>query len=99
MKKNFSKLKEGLENINSGNSGISGLIKSSTPEQSPSKYGRMCAVVNIELQLKLQEIAHRNRLTFKQVLEEAMAKAVQAYEAKNGEIQVSRQTTESKDLF
>lgn len=61
-------------------------------------YGRLCAVVNIELQRKMQEIAHRHSLSFKEVLEQAMSKAVAAYEEKYGEILLS-DAKDSKELF
>lgn len=106
-------LKDGLQSINSG-SGFAGLLKGAAPtaaaptdraqakapkEEVAPLYGRMCAVVNIELQRKLQEIAHRNSLSFKEVLEQAMSKAVAAYELKNGEITLSDGSNNNKDLF
>ena len=102
-------LKDGLQQISTGG-GFAGLIRgaASAPqtEQAPKAkgasaptYGRLCAVVNIELQRKLQEIAHRNSLTFKEVLEQAMSKAVAAYEEKNGVILLSDGAKDSKDLF
>lgn len=72
--------------------------KGSKTAAAPS-YGRLCAVVNIELQRKMQEIAHRHSLTFKEVLEQAMAKAVAAYEEKNGVITLSDGATDGKELF
>lgn len=76
-----------------------------TPTAAPTTesklYGRMCAVVNTTLQAKMQEIARRNNLTFKDVLEAAMDKAVQAYEAKFGEVVVTPTAAKgnNKDLF
>ena len=88
-------LKDGLQQISTGG-GFAGLIRGAA---SAPTYGRLCAVVNIELQRKLQEIAHRNSLTFKEVLEQAMSKAVAAYEEKNGVILLSDGAKDSKDLF
>ncbi len=76
-----------------------------TPTAAPTaeskQYGRMCAVVNTTLQAKMQEIARSNNLTFKEVLEAAMEKAVQAYEAKFGEVVVTATAAKgnNKDLF
>lgn len=71
-----------------------------TKSSTPSVYGRMCAVVNTTLQAKLQEIARSNNLTFKEVLEQAMEKAVQAYEEKHGEVVVPSATKKNnKPLF
>ena len=105
-------LKDGLQSISAGG-GFAGLIKGAAPTaqaqsttQAPRAgtaaaptYGRLCAVVNIELQRKMQEIAHRHSLSFKEVLEQAMSKAVAAYEEKNGVITLSDGATDSKELF
>ena len=107
-------LKDGLQSISAGG-GFAGLIKgaaTTAQEQAPQPkvakqagtasaptYGRLCAVVNIELQRKMQEIAHRHSLSFKEVLEQAMSKAVAAYEEKNGEILLADDNKDSKDLF
>lgn len=106
-------LRNGLQSISAGG-GFAGLIqgnttsapekksqtKSKAQEGAASAYGRMCAVVNIELQRKMQEIAHRHSLSFKEVLEQAMSKAVAAYEEKNGVIYLSGGREESNtDLF
>ena len=91
------KLRAGLQSISSGakKANLGSLLNPTEagvqeqPQQKSakaSKYGRLCAVVNKELQAKLQAIAKQNSLTFKEVLEQAMAKAVESYEAKYGEI-------------
>ena len=106
-------LKDGLQSISGERAkGFAGLIaptsEAKATAQAPQApkgaasapaYGRMCAVVNIELQRKMQEIAHRNSLSFKEVLEQAMSKAVAAYEEKNGVILLSDGAKDSKDLF
>ena len=70
------------------------------PNPDSASYSRMCAVVNTELQRKLQEIASKHGLLFKEVLEEAMRKAVEAYEAKYGEIELPEDKQEqAKELF
>lgn len=105
-------LKAGVKNIKAG--GFSALLRDTTaaPQEKAQpqevvqatdgkQYGKMCAVVNTTLQAKLQEIARRNNLTFKEVLEAAMDKAVQAYEGKFGEVVVKPTTAKGnkKDLF
>lgn len=110
MSKREKALKDGLQSISRG-AGFTGLLRGTAPtaqteggkvaktaDAAPT-YGRMCAVVNIELQRKLQEIAHRNSLSFKEVLEQAMSKAVAAYEEKNGVILLSDGAKDSKELF
>jgi len=103
-------LRDGLQSISKGkvSTGFAGLITPTAKAQagqaptgtaSAPTYGRLCAVVNIELQRKLQEVAHRNSLTFKEVLEQAMSKAVAAYEEKNGVILLSDGAKDSKELF
>lgn len=108
-------LKDGLQSISAGGGFaglITGAAAPTTQEQAPQPkiakqagtasapiYGRLCAVVNIELQRKMQVIAHRHSLTFKEVLEQAMSKAVAAYEEKNGVITLSDGATDSKELF
>ncbi len=70
------------------------------PNPDSASYSRMCAVVRKDLQAKLQEIASKHGLLFKEVLEEAMAKAVAAYEKKYGEIELPQEPQQSaKELF
>ena len=69
------------------------------PNPDSASYSRMCAVVNTELQRKLQEIASKHGLSFKEVLEEAMGKAVAAYEKKYGEIELPTDNKQAKELF
>ena len=76
---------------------VTGKKRGRKPNPDSSSYSRMCAVVNIELQAKLQEIAHRNSLSFKEVLEQAMEKAVEAYETKYGEIELPQ--GQDRELF
>lgn len=49
-------------------------------------YGRVCNVVNLEKMDKLREIAFRETLTIKQVVEAAFDLAIEKYEKKHGEI-------------
>lgn len=107
-------LRAGLQSISAGAGkaeGLAGLFAPTSEAQGTTKapkagagtaaapsYGRLCAVVNIELQRKMQEIAHRHSLSFKEVLEQAMSKAVAAYEEKYGEILLS-DAKDSKELF
>jgi hypothetical protein len=115
MSKKEKALQQGLQSMSSKSGGFAGLITGAaapTQEQAPQPkvakqagtasaptYGRLCAVVNVELQRKMQVIAHRHSLTFKEVLEAAMSKAVAAYEEKNGEILLSDGAKDSKELF
>ena len=109
-------LKAGVGRISAGgfNALVRGTAPATPQEQTPAEvqvtaaptteskeYGRMCAVVNTTLQAKMQEIARSNNLTFKEVLEAAMEKAVQAYEAKFGEVVVKATTAKgnNKELF
>ena len=51
-----------------------------------SGYGRVCNVVNLKKMDKLREIAFRETLTIKQVVEAAFDLAIENYEKKHGEI-------------
>lgn len=62
------------------------LHTSSSKEPAVAKYGRMCAVVNIELKHKMDYIAWAKHTTIKEILEHAMAIEVAAYEKEHGEI-------------
>lgn len=59
-------------------------------------YRRTSMIVNIELSLKMKEIAFREGMTEKEVLEQAMRLAVESYERKNG---VLTPTDRNKTLF
>lgn len=70
-----------------------------TPQRADG-YRRTSMIVNIELAAKLKEIAFRESLTEKDVLEAAMRKAVESYEAKNGKVvPTDRDKLTTKGLF
>lgn len=49
-------------------------------------YGRTCIVANLEKMDKMREMAFRETLTIKEVMEAAMDLAIKTYEAKHGEL-------------
>lgn len=70
-----------------------------TPQRADG-YRRTSMIVNVELGAKLKEIAFREGLTEKDVLEAAMRKAVESYEEKNGKIvPTDRDKLTAKGLF
>lgn len=62
-------------------------------------YERITTIANIVKMEKLRTIALRETLTIKEVLEACMDLAIEAYEKKNGEIQVSSMSKKGKKLF
>ena len=55
-------------------------------ESKEKGYGRTCIVANAEKMAKIREIAFRETLTIKEVMEAAMDLAIRTYEAKHGEV-------------
>ena len=51
-------------------------------------YGRATTIVNLEKMAKLREIAKRETLTIKEVIEATMDLAISNYEAKHGSIKI-----------
>ena len=51
-------------------------------------YGRATTIVNLEKMAKLREIAKRETLTIKEVIEATMDLAISTYEAKHGKIRI-----------
>lgn len=49
-------------------------------------YGRVCIVANTEKMDKIREMAFRETLTIKEVMEAAMDLAIQTYEKKHGKL-------------
>ena len=111
MAKKDDMLRGGLSNL------LGGGAKRVAPEQQPekvtqparksekktesAKYGRLCAVVNVEKMDKMRAIAEMEGLQIKDVLEAAMDLAIQRYEKKHGEIQLNakKEKKSAKGLF
>ena len=62
-------------------------------------YERITTIASIVKMEKLRAIALRETLTIKEVLEACMDLAIEAYEKKHGEIQVSTMSRKGKKLF
>lgn len=62
-------------------------------------YERITTIASIVKMEKLRAIAMRETLTIKEVLEACMDLAIEAYEKKHGEIQVSTMSRKGKKLF
>ena len=60
--------------------------KGEVRESRTDGYGRTCIVANMEKLAKIREIAFRETLTIKEVMEAAMDLAIRTYEAKHGEV-------------
>ena len=70
-----------------------------TPKQ--KKYAeeneRICTIINYELAYKARKIAEREDLNIREVYEEGLRRIINAYEAKNGVIRVSKKRGKKGD--
>lgn len=64
-----------------------------------SGYGRTCIIANIEKLDKIREIAFRETLTIKEVMEAAMDLAIRTYEAKHGEVIPADHSGDATKIF
>lgn len=62
-------------------------------------YERMTTIVNTEKMEKLKAIALKETKTIKEVMEEVMDLAIEAYEKKHGPIRLKKKDNKDKGLF
>nr|CRY93857.1 hypothetical protein [uncultured prokaryote] len=73
--------------------------KGVTRVSAQSGYGRTCIVANIEKMDKMREMAFRETLTIKEVMEAAMDLAIKTYEAKHGELIPADHSGDATTIF
>lgn len=73
--------------------------KNAPHESRTDGYERITTIANIEKMEKLRTIALRETLTIKEVLEQCMDLAIEAYEKKNGKIRTRFTPSDGKGIF
>jgi hypothetical protein len=73
--------------------------KGQTHVSAEEGYSRTCIVANAAKMEKIREIAFRETLTIKEVMEAAMDLAIRTYEKKHGEVIPQDHSGDSSNLF